>query len=289
MRNVLLALLPAVGASVYFFGLRALFLVAVSGATCVVSEAAFQKLRKKPITITDGSALVTGVLLALVLPPGLPLWAAALGSAVAIILGKQIFGGLGHNIFNPALVGRAFLLVTFPKFMTSWIKPISLDAVTTATPLGLMKFDGIQTGLYDLFLGNVSGSLGETSALCIIIGGAYLFIRKCMDWRIPVGFLGSVALLGWIFSMVDSSRFPSAGFHLLSGGLMIGAIFMATDPVTTPVTKVGRWIFGLGCGIIVVIIRLFGGMPEGVTFTILIMNAATPLVNIVTKPRRFGT
>jgi len=289
MRNVLLALLPAVGASIYFFRLRAVLIIAVSCLASILSEAVFQKLRKRQITLTNGSALVTGLLLALVLPPGLPLWMAAVGAVTAIILGKQIFGGIGSNIFNPVLVGRAFLLITFPRFMTSWIKPLSLDAVTTATPLGLVKFSQAQTPLADLFFGNVSGSLGETSALCIIIGGAYLLLRKCMDWRIPAGFLGSAALLGWLSNMANPNAFPSCGFHLLSGGLLIGALFMATDPVTSPVTKMGRWAFGAGCGVIVIIIRLFGGMPEGVTFAILLMNAATPLVNIITRPRRFGT
>ena len=288
MRQVLFALVPAVLASVYFFRARAGLLIIVSVAACILTEAAFQKLRQKPATIADGSAVLTGLLLALVLPPAAPLWVVGLGGIIAIVLGKQIFGGLGHNIFNPALVGRAFLLIAFPKLMTTWTKPISLDAVTSATPLGLMKFDHIQTSIADLFVGNVSGSLGETSALAIILGGLYLLIRKFMGWRVPVGFLGSVVLLGWIFNRVDAVNFPSASFHLFSGGLMLGAIFMATDPVTNPVTKLGRWIFGIGCGVIVVIIRLLGGMPEGVTFAILIMNAATPLVNMLTRPRRFG-
>lgn len=288
MYHVLLALVPTVLASAYFFRARAGLLIIVSVAACILTEAAFQKLRQKPVTIGDGSAVLTGLLLALVLPPAVPLWVAGLGGVVAIILGKQIFGGLGHNIFNPALVGRAFLLIAFPKFMTTWTKPISLDAVTTATPLGLMKFDHIQTSITELFMGNVSGSLGETSALAIILGGLYLIIRKFMGWRVPVGFLGSAALLGFIFNRIDPVNFPSLTFHLFSGGLMLGAIFMATDPVTSPVTKLGRWFFGIGCGVIVVIIRLLGGMPEGVTFAILLMNAATPLVNMLTRPRRFG-
>jgi len=288
MRQVLFALVPVVLAGVYFFRARAGLLIVVSVAACILTEAVFQKLRQKPITISDGSAVLTGVLLALVLPPAVPLWVVGLGGVVAIILGKQIFGGLGHNIFNPALVGRAFLLITFPKFMTTWTKPVSLDAVTTATPLGLMKFDHIQTSIADLFMGNVSGSLGETSAIAIILGGLYLIIRKFMGWRVPVGFLGSVVLLGWIFNRADAVNFPSVAFHLFSGGLMLGAIFMATDPVTSPVTKLGRWVFGIGCGVIVVIIRLLGGMPEGVTFAILLMNAATPLINALTRPRRFG-
>lgn len=288
MYHVLLALLPVIVVSIYFFRLRAVLLIMASSGSCLLSEAIFQKLSKRPVTITDGSALVTGVLLALVLPPGLPIWIAILGGVVATVFGKQLFGGLGHNIFNPALVGRAFLLIAFPTFMTSWINPISLDAVTTATPLGLMKFEHIHTPLINLFLGNVSGSFGETSSLCIIIGGIYLIVRKFMGWRIPIGFLGSVAVLGWIFHRIDPVNFPSASFHLFSGGLMLGAIFMATDPVTSPVTKAGRWIFSIGCGIILVVIRLFGGMPEGVTFSILIMNAATPLINMSVRPRRFG-
>jgi electron transport complex protein RnfD len=288
MYQVVLALLPAVIASVYFFKLRALFLIGVTVASCLLTETLFQRLRRKEVTITDGSALVTGILFSLVLPPSLPLWMAALGACVAMIFGKHLFGGLGNNIFNPALVGRAFLLIAFPTFMTSWIKPFSLDAVTTATPLGLMKFEQIHTPVSSLFLGNVSGSLGETSALCIIIGGIYLVLRKCMCWRIPVGYLGTVVILGWLFNRFNPGMFPSVGFHLFSGGLMLGAVFMATDPVTSPVSKLGRWIFGIGCGIILAIIRLFGGMPEGVTFSILIMNAATPLINMFVRPKRFG-
>jgi electron transport complex protein RnfD len=289
MYQVAVSLVPVIAASCYFFGLRALLLIVVSCASCYALETLFQTLRKKPVTVADGSALVTGILFALILPPTAPLWMAMLGGAVAIIIGKQIFGGLGHNIFNPALVGRAFLLIAFPTFMTSWVTPYKLDAVTTATPLGLMKFEHVVTPVSDLFLGTVSGSLGETSSLCILIGGICLVALRALDWRIPVGYLGSVAVMGFIFHRVNPAAFPSAGFHLCSGGLMLGAVYMATDPVTSPITRGGKWFFSVGCGVIVVLIRLFGGMPEGVTFSILIMNAATPLINRLMKPRRFGT
>jgi electron transport complex protein RnfD len=289
MYQVAVSLLPVIGASLYFFKSRAFILIIVSCASCYATEALFQAVRKKPVTVADGSALVTGVLLALILPPTAPIWMAMVGGVVAIVFGKQIFGGLGHNIFNPALVGRAFLLIAFPTFMTSWVHPFKLDAVTTATPLGLMKFEHVATPVHDLFLGTVSGSLGETSSLCILLGGLCLVALRSLDWRIPIGYLGSVAVLGFIFSRVNPAVFPSVGFHLFSGGLMLGAVYMATDPVTSPITRRGKWIFGIGCGIILVIIRLFGGMPEGVTFSILIMNAVTPLINMWVKPRQFGT
>ena len=271
-------LLPTI-AGVYFFGIRALILVLTTTLAAVATEAIFQVLRGKPVTVWDGSAIVTGILLALNLPPGLPLWMAVVGSAVAIGLGKMIYGGLGMNPFNPALVGRVFLTVTFPVQMTTWINPV--DGTTGATPLALMKMQGISTDYVRLFIGNVGGSIGETSALAVILGGLYLIYKGYVDWRIPASYLGTVAVLSFILG-------KDPIFHLLAGGLMLGAFFMATDMVTTPVTKLGRIIFGIGAGIFVVLIRLYGGYPEGVSFSILLMNAFTPIINRLTIPRIYG-
>ena len=289
MWGVFIALLPLVIASIIFFKLLAVQLIVSCIISCVATEAIIQKIRKKPITISDGSAVVTGMLLALVLPPAIPVWQASLGSVVAIGLGKQLFGGLGFNIFNPALLGRAFLMAAFPAFLTKWTHPFTLDAVTSATPLGLMKFEHVQVPYLDLFLGNISGSLGETSALAILLGAAYLFFRRYADWRIPLSFLLTSSLLGGILYLTDPAAFPTPLFQTLSGGMLIGAIFMATDPVTSPVTKKGRWIFGIGCGIFVIVIRTWSGLPEGVMYSILLMNSITPLLNRYTKPSRFGT
>jgi len=288
MRGVILALIPAVIASIYYFKLRAFLLIIVCIFGTVITEAVFQKLRKKQITISDGSALLTGLLLALVLPPSLPLWAGFLGAVMAIVIGKQIFGGLGQNIFNPALIGRAFLMATFPVMLTTWIKPGIFDAVSTATPLSMMKFDHNITSTFHLFLGNTGGSLGETCALALIIGAIFLLIKKYMDWRIPLSYLGTVLVLSSILYLIKPTSYVSPLFHLFAGGLMLGALFMATDPVTSPVTKKGRYIFGIGCGILVIIIRTWGGLPEGVMYSILLMNAFTPLINRYTVPVQFG-
>lgn len=288
MYGVIFALLPCLFASVYFFKVLAVGVVLACVLSSVIAEAAFQLLMRRKVTIGDGSAILTGLLLGLVLPPSLPLWACGLGAVVAIGLGKQIFGGLGSNIFNPALLGRAFLMASFPVLLTRWAEPGTLDAVTGATPLGLMKFEGITTSLAGLFWGNVAGSLGETSAFCILMGGGYLLIRKIIDWRVPLSFLSALVIFGGSMNLASPVRYPGALFHLLSGGLLFGAIFMATDPVTTPVTKMGRWAFGIGCGMLVVVIRLWGGLPEGVMYSILLMNGLTPLINRYTRPRRFG-
>jgi len=288
MWGVALSLVPVMISSAIFFKILALRLMITCVLSCVLFEAAIQKLRGKKISVNDGSAVVTGLLLAMVLPPALPVWIAVIGSVVAIGLGKQLFGGLGYNIFNPALLGRAFLMAAFPALLTKWTAPFTLDAVTQATPLGLMKFNQINTPYIDLFLGNVAGSLGETSALAILIGGGYLLIRRYADWRIPFSFILTASILGGALHMLNPSAFPDIIFHLLSGGLLLGAVFMTTDPVTSPVTKKGRWVFGIGCGILVIIIRLWSGLPEGVMYSILLMNGATPLINRHTKPRRFG-
>lgn len=279
MYGVVIALIPASLIGVYYFGLHALVLIIASVAAAVATEAVFQKLRNYPVTVSDGSAVITGLLLALNLPPGLPVWMAVIGSVVAIALGKQVFGGLGHNPFNPALIGRAFLVASFPVHMTTWISPV--DGTTTATPLGLMKLEGVATDYSSMFIGKIGGCIGETSALAILLGAAYLLYKGYIDWRIPLSYLGTVAVLTAVFGQDPI-------FHLLAGGLMLGAFFMATDMVTSPITKKGRWIFGIGAGIIVVVIRLWGGYPEGVSYSILLMNGVTPLINRYTRPRVFG-
>lgn len=278
MYKVVLALVPAVLAGIIIFGVRAAAIYIVSILACILTEYLFQKVRKKPVAISDGSAVVTGLLLALTLPPGLPLWMVVVGAVVAIALGKQVYGGLGSNIFNPALVGRAFLLITFPVAMTTWK---AVDAVSSATPLNLLKMQGETTEYLKLLLGNTGGSLGETSAAAVILGGAYLLIAKLIDWRIPAAFLGVTALF-----VIIAGGDPV--IHLLSGGLLLGAFFMATDMVTTPLTRKGKWIFGVGCGLITAIIRLYGGYPEGVMFSILLMNAVTPVINRYTRPKMYG-
>jgi len=279
MFTVLIALLPTTLAGIYFFRFEAVSVITAAILSCLITEAAIQKIRKKPVTLSDGSAFVTGLLLGLTLPPGLPLWIAVVGGFISIALGKMVFGGLGHNIFNPALVGRAFLLTTFPVYMTTWIQPF--DTITGATPLNLLAMEGIKTGYFDLLVGRVGGSIGETSAILVLIGGLYLLYKGYIDWRIPVGYLGSVFLFTLIIGQDPI-------FHLLSGGLMLGAFFMATDMVTTPITKKGRWIFGICAGFILVIIRVYGGFPEGVLYSILFMNALTPLINRYTRSKVFG-
>ncbi|MBN1353361.1 MAG: RnfABCDGE type electron transport complex subunit D [Candidatus Omnitrophica bacterium] len=290
MRDVIIALIPAIFASVYFFKGKAVILLFVSVVSCVFFEWVLQVLMRRKSTIYDGSAVVTGILLAMVMPPSLPVWACVLGSFIAIGLAKQLFGGLGCNIFNPALLGRAFLMAAFPTFMTRWHLPFTLDAVTEATPLGMVKFShSMNIDYLSLFTGSVSGSLGETSAVGLLIGGAYLVMRKVIDWRIPSSYIGTVYVLGFLFNSIQPDRYAGGLFHILAGGLLIGAIFMATDPMTSPVTKKGRWIFGIGCGGITMVIRLWGGLPEGVMYSILLMNALTPLLNRTTRPRRYGT
>ncbi len=279
MYSVIIALLPATAAAVYFFGLKALALIIVSVAAAVATEAVILKIRKKPVTINDGSAVITGLLLALTLSPAMPLWMAAVGAVVAIGIGKQVYGGLGYNPFNPALVGRAFLVVTFPVHMTTWINPV--DGVSSATPLNLLKMQGIKTGYMELLIGNVGGCIGETSALLLIIGGLYLLYKGIIKWYIPISYIGTVAVFTAILG-----RDPI--FHMLAGGLMLGAFFMATDYVSTPTTKLGRIIFGVGAGILVVLIRIFGGYPEGVLFSILLMNIFTPIIDRYTRPRIYG-
>jgi electron transport complex protein RnfD len=288
MRDVLIALVPALLAAVYFFRLPAVMVIITCVVSAYVAELVCLKIMKKDMATREYSAVVTGLLLAFCLPPTLPPWMAALGSVIAVVVAKHLFGGLGNNIFNPALIGRAFLLASFPVAMTSWVSPV--DGVTTASPLGIMKeATGRQLpSIADMFLGNVSGSLGETSALAILIGGLYLLFRKHIDWRIPVSYLGTVFVLTSIVAAVKGQGMWYPVFHLFAGGLFLGAFFMATDWVTSPVTKMGRLIFGAGAGIFVVLIRLKGGYPEGVCYSILLMNVATPLIDRYTKARIYG-
>lgn len=313
MWSVVIALVPALLGSIYFFGLRSLLLVVISVATALIGEAGSQKMFGRKITITDGSAVITGILLAFNLPPGVPLWMPAIGSAFAIIIAKQFFGGLGYNFINPALAGRAFLMISWPYFMTAkWLAPHSgylagFDGVTQATPLTLLKntLHTLQdpkatveelimakntitqlnslSVIKNLFWGNVGGCLGETSALLILIGAIFLLVTKVIDYRIPLAYLGSV----FIFSLILPVR-TNVWFQLFSGGLLLGAFFMATDHVTSPVTKLGQWLFGIGCGVLTMLIRTWGGYPEGVSYSILFMNLWTPLFDRYTRPKVFG-
>lgn len=298
MLSVNITLLPAAAFSVYQFGLYTLLMYAVSIATCLVSEYVVVRLRKRPFTLNDGSALVTGILLVMVLPPRFPVYGVVLGAFVSIVIGKQIFGGLGNNIFNPALIGRAFLAATYPVYISKWILPrlsagvISGAApftVSGATPLASMKFDGLATPFSELFFGTVSGSTGETSAILLIIGAVYLIMKKYIKWRIPASIFMTVIVLGEIFHLINPARYPDPVFHLFAGGLMIGALYMATDMVTSPLTKKGCVIYGCAIGLLVIIIRLLGGLAEGVMYAILFMNAFVPLINRATKPKIFGT
>jgi electron transport complex protein RnfD len=287
MMQVIIALMPAVIFSFIFFKHHAIFLIANCVITAMLTEEIITRLRKKDSTLNDLSAIVTGLLLSLILPPGTKWYAATLGSLFAIAVGKQIFGGLGANIFNPALIGRAFLVAAYPKLLTTFVEPFAVDTISKATPLALSKFSRIFTPIADLFWGNVPGSLGETSAFCLIIGGVYLLIRKIADWRVPISLLITTILFSAIMQIINTQN-GSVLFHLFSGGLMLGVFFMVTDPVTTPITKSGRYIFGIGCGLILMTIRYFGGYPEGVMYSIIFMNAVTPLINRYTKPKGFG-
>ncbi len=309
MRDVWLALLPATLAALWYFGLAALLVLLASIAGAVLTEWYFTEKEQRSVTLRDNTAALTGLLLGLTLPPGLPLWMAFVGGVVSIGIGKLIWGGLGSNMFNPALVGRAFLLATFPTAMTTWAvqqgpaefltvhasnlaapfmqAPVT-DAISAATPLNLMKFQYEGTALTDLFIGNTSGSIGETSALLLLLGGIYLFLRRDLDWRIPVSILLTAAAFSGILFLLDGDKYPAPLFTVFSGGMLLGAIYMATDPVTSPITPRGAWLFGIGVGLLVVLIRVFGGFPEGMMYAVLLMNAATPLIDRYTQPRVFG-
>lgn len=296
MFGVFIALIPAYIASLYFFGVGALIISVTAILCCVLFEYLIQRfVLKGSITITDGSAALTGILLAFNLPSNLPVWQVIIGSFVAIGIAKMSFGGLGNNPFNPALVARVFLLISFPAQMTFWPRPVPwnpdyLDALTAATPLAILKGQVSEVpGTLNLFLGNVGGSMGEVSKVALLLGLAYLLFRKIITWHIPVSILFTVAVFTGILHYANPEAFIGTPvFHLLTGGVLLGAVFMATDYVTSPMTHRGMLIYGVGIGLITVVIRVFGSYPEGVSFAILIMNAFTPLINKYVKPKRFG-
>ncbi len=305
MFDVIIALLPALAFSIYFFGLGAIYVTLTAVVSCLAFEWLIQKyLLKQEPTISDGSAILTGLLLAFNVPTNLPVWIIIIGSLVAIGIGKMSFGGLGNNPFNPALVGRVFLLISFPVQMTSWPVPNGFntgytDAVTGATPLGVMK-EGIDKGdavsdimsqipsHMEMFYGHMGGSMGEIAALALLIGFAYLLIRKVITWHIPVSIIATITVFTGILWLINPESNADPLFHLLTGGVLLGAIYMATDYVTSPMSVRGMWVYGIGIGVITVLIRVFGAYPEGVSFAILIMNAFVPLINIYLKPKRFG-
>ena len=298
MYMVILALMPAFVVSVYFFGFNAIRVTLISVATCVLTEFLIQKyLMKGECTIGDGSAILTGILLAFNVPSNIPWWMVVVGGIVAIGIAKMSFGGLGKNPFNPALVGRVFMLISFPVAMTTWPVPNqnfwSVDVITGPTTLGLLKEGGAQAvsgiNYWDMLIGNTGGSFGEMCAMALIIGGLFLIIMKIIDWQTPVIIIATVALvafIAWYFG--EPGKYVNPLYHILSGGLILGAFFMATDMVTTPMTIGGKCIFALGVGLITIIIRLWGQYPEGMSFAILIMNAVVPLINKGFKPKRFG-
>ncbi len=318
MRNVVYALLPICMFAVYQFGISALALIIVVTGSCIFTEHFFCWMADKPTAIGDYSAAISGLLLALTLPPGFPLWMGFIAGFIGISLGKTLFGGIGYNVLNPALIGRAFVQAAFPAVITTWTpafapgrfiefipstltlpftKPPSteewaaqaVDGFTGATPLALQKFEGITTDTTNLFTGMItSGSIGETSALLIIVCGLYLIIRKMMEWRLPAAMLLGAFITGGILFMLDSSKYPDPIFILFSGGLMLGAVFMASDMVASPVTPKGIWVYGLLMGFLTVIIRTFGGLPEGVMYAILLGNAASPLIEAATQPKIYG-
>lgn len=288
MLDVLIALIPALIASMYYFGFKAMLVVALSVGSAVGTEAAIQKLTKKRVTINDLSAVVTGLLLAFNLPVSVPWWIPVIGSAVAIAIGKQVFGGLGNNFINPALAGRAFLVASWPVEMTFWTTPGALtDTIAAATPLAMLKTSSpALSPLSDVFLGRIPGCLGETSAILLLLGGAYLIYKKVISWRIPGTYIATVAIIALITNGFD---FTGMAYHVFGGGLMIGAIFMATDYSSSPVTPKGKIIFGIGAGVLTMLIRLYSSSAEGVSYSILFMNVATPLIEKYTAPRVFGT
>ncbi len=327
MWTVVACLLPATAVGIYRFGMDAALVLATTVGGAMVFEAVFQKMASKPVTLGDGSAVLTGLLLGLNLPAGTPVFISLVGSAVAVGLAKAVFGGLGHNPFNPALTGRVFLLIAFPAAMTTWRLPSQVmekgppksyfgmkttwkdgngrkldqakveskkvDVVTGATPLAAIK-EGYKKGTMalishtDLITGRRPGSIGEVSALALLLGGLVLLLLGYITWHVPVAFLATMALVAAVTHGVDPNRYAPPLFHVLAGGAMIGAFFMATDYVTTPVYPMGKILFGVGCGLLTMVIRLWGGYPEGVSFAILLMNAVTPLIDRVTRPKRYG-
>lgn len=309
MFNVVLALLPITAFAVFAFGLAALLILSVSLASCVLTEDLICRASGQPTTVGDWSVTITGLLYGLTLPPGLPLWMVAVGGVICVALGKALFGGLGYNTFNPALVGRAVLQAAFPVAMTSWIPgfgagrfsslPSSTltlpftapeyDALTSATPLALWKFSREATDTADLAMGFVSGSAGETSSVLILLGGIYLIARNMMNWRVPASVFGAVIVFSGALHLVDPERYAAPVFMIFSGGLMLGAMFMATDMVGSPMTSVGCYLYGALIGLVTVAIRTWGGLPEGVMYAILLGNAVTPHLDRWTRPTVYGT
>ncbi len=288
MWMVAVSLMPAGAAGVFIFGISALWVIVLGIISALATEGILQKISKKKITILDGSAFLTGLLLAYNLPPKVPFWLPIAGSFFAIFIGKYVFGGLGKNIFNPALVGRAFLMASWPKHMTTFTQPF--DAITSATPLAMLKEGKLleKISYLDLFLGKRGGCIGEVCILALLIGAAFILIKGYISWHIPLTYIFTTGLLTYIFG--PAGLFSGDWlFHILSGGLLLGAFFMATDYVTSPLTRKGQVIFGIGCGLITAIIRLWGGYPEGASYAILIMNAFVPLVDRHIRPRIYGT
>ncbi len=317
MWTVNIALLPSLFMAVYFFGYKALMITLLSILAAIATEGIIQKLSKKPLRIYDGSAVITGILLAFNLPASAPWWMPIVGSAFAIAIVKEVFGGLGHNILNPALTARAFLLASWPVEMTaSWVAPregtiSGISAITSATPLNLLKqsakiiaspenyepsqiqaaqdaIANLSSSYSNLLIGNVGGCIGETSVIALILGALIMFYRRVIDWRIPFSYMGTVAILAWVFGGTEGLLTGNWIFHILSGGLILGAFYMATDMVSSPINAKGQLIFGIGCGILTVAIRIWGGYPEGVSYSILLMNLAVPLIDRYTVPRVFG-
>ena len=318
MRNVVYALLPICAWSVYQFGISALVLLLVTTLACIATESFFNWMSHRPDTTRDFSVIITGLLLALTLPPGFPLWMAAVAGFIAIGLGKSLFGGLGYNVMNPALVGRAFVQAAFPVAITTWtpafapgrfqefipstlalpfmspvdtsdwVREHAIDSFTGATPLALQKFEQVSVDTLDLLTGTVAGSAGETSAILIFLCGLYLAFRNMMNWRIPAGVFAGVIIISLPFYLMNPEIYPSPQFMLISGGLMLGAMFMATDMVASPMTPKGVWLYGAFIGALTIIIRLFGGLTEGVMYAILIANALSPMISSITQPRVYG-
>ncbi len=313
MWGVVIALMPSFAFSAYYFGIRGIVVTLVATIACILTEFVIQKyLMKTTVTAFDGSAAITGLLLAFNVPSSIPIWEVILGAVFAIAIGKMVFGGLGRNPFNPALLGRAFMLASFPVDMTTWPKPVttqwlwnmgaSVDGTTAATPLGYLK-EGVKMGEsvtnlvaasperfdhFNLFIGNVGGCIGEVSAFAILLGGIYMLYRKIITWHIPVFYLGGLALITGIFWAMDPTKYADPLFHLLAGGAMLGAWFMATDMVTSPMTVKGQILFAVCGGLLCGLIRMFGAFPEGCSYSILIMNAFVPLIDKYIKPTRFG-
>ena len=289
MWAVVISLIPTGIAGVIIFGIDALWVTLVAVIAAVLTELILQIWSKKKITVLDGSAVITGILLAFNLPSNVPLWLPVVGAIFSIAIGKQVFGGIGQNIFNPALVGRVFLMASWPKYMTTFVKPFNYDAVTSATPLAALKEGKIleHISYLDLFLGKHGGCIGEVCILALLIGAAFLLIRGYITWHIPVSYIFTTAAFVYIFG--GAGLFHGDWlFHILSGGLILGAFFMATDYVATPLTLRGQLIFGVGCGLLTAVIRIWGGYPEGVSYAILMMNGATPFIDRYTKSRIYG-